>query len=394
MTDNGCCPACGSRDSRVFLDVPQVPVQSCRLVDSRADALDFPRGDLRLAFCNACGFIWNQAFDPALVDYAESYEETQGFSPRFRMFARELARRWVERYSLQDRRVLEIGCGKGEFLEEMLRAGAGRGTGIDPSLVPERLSAEARERATWIRDFFSESHLHVAADAVVCRHTLEHIAPVAEFLRLIRRSIGERPEVPVLFELPDVVRVLDEVAFWDIYYEHCSYFSAGSLARLFRRGGFDVLSVALEYDGQYLVLEARPDGEPSRSGPVPLEESVDELRAKVDRFVAAYRSTVERWSCELQQIGRRNERVVLWGGGSKAVAFLTALPRNSPVEYVVDINPHKHGKFIAGSGQEVVAPEFLSKYQPELVVAMNPIYLEEIQASLDHLDVPARLVAV
>ena len=59
-------------------------------------------------------------------------------------------------------------------------------------------------------------------------------------MRLVRGSIGDRPQVTVFFELPDMERVLVEQAFWDIYYEHCSYFTLGSLARLFRRTGFDV----------------------------------------------------------------------------------------------------------------------------------------------------------
>ena len=69
---------------------------------------------------------------------------------------------------------------------------------------------------------------------MLCRHTLEHIAPTGRFLRTIRNVIGDRSDTVVLFELPDAVRILREGAFWDINYEHCSYFSPGSLSRLFR----------------------------------------------------------------------------------------------------------------------------------------------------------------
>jgi hypothetical protein len=81
---------------------------------------------------------------------------------------------------------------------------------------------------------------------------------VAGFLGLVRESIGDRPEAVLLFELPDMGRILEERAFWDIYYEHCSYFTAGSLARAFGKAGFDVLDVYKVYDGQYLLIEARP----------------------------------------------------------------------------------------------------------------------------------------
>ena len=124
--------------------------------------------------------------------------------------------------------------------------------------IPERIDDPAAADIEWIVDFYDERYTHLDADVVICRHTLEHIPDVADFMSTIRRSIGDRPDTVVLFELPDVQRVLDEVAFWDIYYEHCSYFSLGSLARLFRRTGFEVLELSLEYDDQYLLIAARP----------------------------------------------------------------------------------------------------------------------------------------
>src|SRR4051812_15441199 len=220
--------------------------------------MSFPRGDLVLALCETCGFITNQAFDPTLSTYSAQYEETQGFSPHFRAFARDLAQRWIDTYGIHNKHVVEIGCGKGEFLELLCELGPNRGTGIDPSYRSDRLHSETARGIEFITERYSEAHGKLGGDVIVCRHTLEHIHPVAEFLELIRRSIGDRSKTLVLFELPDVVRVLEEVAFWDLYYEHCSYFSTGSLARLFRRTGFAPLDLWLDFDDQYILLEARP----------------------------------------------------------------------------------------------------------------------------------------
>ena len=159
---------------------------------------------------------------------------------------------------------LEIGCGKGEFLVMMCEEGAGRGIGIDPGTRPERIDSPAADRLTWIQDLYSDRYGFILTDAVVSRHTLEHIAPVGDMLTTIRRSIDNRMDTVVLFELPDVRRVLDEIAFWDIYYEHCSYFSAGSMARAFRTAGFDVVDLDLAFDDQYLLLAARPSASTPR----------------------------------------------------------------------------------------------------------------------------------
>jgi SAM-dependent methyltransferase len=381
MADLGECPSCASRALTVFHEQESVPVHSCRLVRTREQALAFPRGKLRLAFCPACAFITNTAYDPSLQDYGISYEETQGFSPRFRTFARELALRWIDRHDLRDRDVLEIGCGKGEFLALLCELGPNRGVGIDPAFVEERLDSPAAPRMRFITDVYSERYAGIAADAVVCRHTLEHIAPVGEFLALVRRTIGERDAV-VLFDLPDVVRVLREAAFWDVYYEHCSYFSPGSLARLFRRTGFDVLALERAYDEQYIVLEARPRAGKS-AGRLPLEESPEELEADVETFRRRFRETVERWRTTLAETRAAGRPVAVWGAGSKAVAFLTTLAADGEVACAVDVNPYKQGMYIAGTGHEVVSPAELRARRPGLVIAMNPVYMGEIRRDLD-----------
>ena len=83
---------------------------------------------------------------------------------------------------------------------------------------------------------------------------------------------------------------------------------------------------------------------------------------------------------------------MIWGAGSKGVSFLTNLGLRDEISYAVDINPYKTGKFMAGSGHEIVAPEFLVEYRPDLVVAMNPIYLGEIRATLDGLGLQPELI--
>src|SRR3954468_60144 len=384
------CPACGAHGLSVFYEVEQVPVHSCRLVDTREEADAFPTGSLRLAVCAVCGFVTNLAFDPSLQDYGLAYEETQGFSPRFNEFARELAERWVERYELRGKEVLEIGSGKGEFLVLLYELGVGRGVGMDPAFVPERVSSEAAERIEFVRDLYSERYGHLSGDAIVCRHTLEHIQPVAGFMRLIRRSLEGRRDAVLLFDLPDLLRVLREGAFWDVYYEHASYFSPGALARLFRREGFRVLDLDLAYDGQYIGIEARAgEGEP-----LALEEEPAVVAQAAEAFGETVAAQVERWRVELARVREGGGRTVIWGGGSKGVSFLTPTGAGDDVHGAVDVNPYKHGKFIAGTGHQVVGPEYLRDHPPELVVAMNPVYLDEIGRTLASLGVHARLTPV
>ncbi len=382
------CPACSGELLDVFHRQEEAPANSCLLLEDRAEATSFPTGSIELAMCRACGFITNIRFDPRLAEYSQRYEETQAFSPRFVQFARSLAQRWVDRHDLGDKTVLEIGCGKGEFLVMMADAGIGHGIGIDPGVHPERLNSAAGHHLSWIKDFYSEKYAHLEVDAIVCRHTLEHISPVGGFLAMLRQTIADRTDIPILFELPDVQRVLDEVAFWDVYYEHCSYFTAGSLARLFERSGFEVVDLEFAYDNQYLILEARPAPTGVQPQPWPVHD-LTAINGGIEHFRVEYGRTIDHWS---DRLAGTSGDVVIWGAGSKGVTFLAEVGER--ITAAVDINPHKHGMYMAGTGHEIIAPDRLRVMKPELVIAMNPIYIDEIQHNLDLLRVDAELVAL
>ncbi|HLR96221.1 MAG TPA: class I SAM-dependent methyltransferase [Jiangellaceae bacterium] len=393
------CPACGAAVGAPFYRCADVPVNSCLLVADERRALEFPRGDLDLVLCEACGFMFNARFEPEHTSYSPDYEETQGFSSVFSEFIRDLATRWVHRYGLTGKSVVEIGCGKGEFLVEMIRAGAARGVGIDPGVHPERVPDDVSDQVSWIQGFFPEDLPELDADAVVCRHTLEHIAPVGEWMRTVRAAIGDRSGTVVLFELPDTKRVLETGAFWDVYYEHCSYFTAGSLARLFRRTGFEVLDVRRAYDDQYLLIEARPSsstvGASAPGEPFPIEDDLAELGSSSAGFAATHTAMVEHWRGRLREVAAMGGRSVIWGSGSKGVAFLAALGDDAAlVTAAVDINPFKHGRYMAGTGHRIVAPKELIEIHPDLVVVMNETYLDEIGRDIEDLGVRTSLEAV
>jgi C-methyltransferase C-terminal domain len=182
-------------------------------------------------------------------------------------------------------------------------------------------------------------------------------------MRLIRRSIGD-----VLGHLLRALLVL-----------HLG------LARLFRRTGFEPDRIWKAYDGQYLLLEAYPAV--WGIGPrLPEEDDLKRTTRQVDRFVAAVEARIAELEYQLAQWRKAGKTVALWGSGSKVVSYLTTLNVTDEVEAVVDINPHKHGKFLAGTGHEIVAPDALQRLRPDCAVIMNGIYTEEIRADLGRLD--------
>jgi SAM-dependent methyltransferase len=376
-----------------FYELRNVPVHSVLLLTTKEEALDFPTGDVVLGFCQACGLISNLAFDPGLHDYSTDYESTQACSPTFNEFARRLAHYLIARYDLHDKDIVEIGCGQGEFLKLICELGGNRGIGFDPAHVPRESGNTVSDDVTFVQDFYSDRYADNHGDLICCRMTLEHVQQTAEFVRTVRRSIGERSDSVVFFQVPDVTRILREGAFWDIYYEHCSYFSAASLARLFQICGFEVMALWTDYGGQYLMIEARPSAAESQVA-LSRGEDLRDIARDIASFAANHAERVGMWRDRLERMSQAGQRVVVWGAGSKAVAFLTTLGIRDEIEYAVDINPRKHGTFLAGTGQETVAPEFLRAYGPDVVIVMNPVYEQEIRDDLKTMGLTPRVLTV
>jgi SAM-dependent methyltransferase len=385
------CPSCGQSGARVIYRAESVPVHSCVLLDTAAEARAFPRRDLELAFCETCGFVFNHLFDKSVMRYSTNFEESQHFSDTFSAFARKLAREIAEKCDVAGKQVLEIGCGKGEFLAELCAVGDAHGVGIDPGYRADSGRGQ-QVHVRYIVDFYSPRYKGLHADVILCRHTLEHIPDAQSFVRMIRESI-DGDDISIVFETPDALRVLKEGAFWDIYYEHCSYFSAGAHARLFRRENFDVTELSVVYNDQYIVQYARPAGAPTQAR-FRAEFDLPTMSALAGAFPTRVTNVKTAWETRIAQLVRRGDRIVLWGGGSKGVAFLTTLGLDQEIAAVVDVNPYKQGKFTPGTGHEVVAPAALEAIRPDIVILMNPIYADEVQSQLDKFEITAGILPV
>ncbi len=378
----------------VFFEISGVPVHCNLLWPSREAAVAAPRGDIRLGFCEACGMVYNVSFDPTLMEYSQQYENSLHFSPTFQRYARELATRLIEGYGLRGKQIIEIGCGRGDFLSMLCEGGRNRGLGFDPGHDGAAEGGTPPGSVTFASDSYSSAYATHKADLICCRHTLEHIADPHRFLLEIRRAIGPRTGTAVFFEVPNVLFTLRDLGVWDIIYEHCSYFSAPSLARLFEETGFTVREVYAAFGDQFLCLEGHAAAATTNRGGARSAEEIELLSTLVCAFGDDYRSQVEAWGRRLSQWLEAHRRIVLWGAGSKGATFLNVVEASGQIEYVVDVNPRKEGMYVAGSGQRIVPPDFLREYRPDVVLIVNPIYREEIGVMLGGMGVEAEVVTV
>jgi len=387
------CPGCGRENISVFFESRQLPVLCNILWPDRDQALSTPRADIRLAFCHHCGLIYNTCFNPEIQQYNNCYENSLHFSPRFRQYAENLAQQLVQSHQLYGKDILEIGCGQGQFLDLLTRLGNNKAVGFDPSFDADKSASPLNANVTVIPEAYPKHNCGLSADFICCRHVLEHIAGPLDFLRDLRDTIANRYETIVFFEVPNALYTFRDMGLWDIIYEHCSYFTADSLNNIFLSAGFKPLRLTKQYDGQFLTVTARPNcsGEVFADSPPPIQADIEDC---IHKFGSAHREKINFWHDKLRQLKHKNIPTVLWGAGSKGVTFLNTMETSGRlIEYVVDINPRKQGKFIGGTGQQIVSAKFLKSYQPEVIIIMNRIYQSEIEDTLQSLGLDAEILS-
>ncbi|MEW6521128.1 MAG: class I SAM-dependent methyltransferase [Thermodesulfobacteriota bacterium] len=335
--------------AKVLYKIEQLPVLQNRMYDTAAEARLCPKGDMILVENLETGLVYNEAFEPHLLKYDKHYQNEQAVSPFFRKHLDSVAE-IVER-AIGKESIIEIGCGKGFFLE-LLAAKGFDITGFDPAYE----GSDTRV----MKQYFTPE-LGIQAKGLVLRHVLEHIRNPVAFLSLLKQANGGRGKIYI--EVPCFDWICAHRAWFDIFYEHVNYFRLSDFHRMFGV----IHECGHLFGDQYLYVVAELS-----SLRVPRLDPNDRVNFPED-FLQG-----------LEDKGKnsKDRQYAIWGGSSKGVIFALLKERvNQHVNIVIDINPAKQGKFIPGTGLLVHSPE---KALPELsadaiIFVMNANYLEEIK---------------
>jgi len=335
----------------------QLPVLQNRMFASAEAARACARGDVVLVQSAENGLVFNGAFRPELVEYDADYQNEQGLSSAF---ARHLdAVLDVMRRHFAGRTLVEVGCGKGLFLERLLGAGFDV-TGLDPTYEGSNPRV--------IREFFTPA-VGIRAEGIVLRHVLEHVQDPVAFLAGLREANGGRGTIYI--EVPCLDWIASHHAWFDIFYEHVNYFRRVDFERMFGT----VHEAGHSFAGQYLYVVA--DLATLRAPRRPR----DDVFSLPPGFMSAIEQSRERLG-ESSGTAR-----AIWGGASKGVIFALLMERAGVrIDTVIDINPAKQGRYLAATGLRVQSPDEAMAHLPAgaEVFVMNSNYRDEIEALTAH----------
>jgi SAM-dependent methyltransferase len=368
------CPCCLDRSTTFYLGInKRCPVLNNVTYDTYDEAINSPIGQIDLACCNSCGLVFNASYDASLISYDASYNPSRSKSDTYMDYLDSIVEMLANDYLSRASRVLEIGCGHGEFLKKLSGSVGCSAEGYDTSYSGD---SEYKGNARFFGTCY-EGGNDASYDLLILRHVLEHIAKPKSFLEdlcsLAQLKRGSR----LFIEVPSFDWIMQKKAFYDITYEHCNYFTGSSLGGLMRLLGFEVEKTAEVFGGQYLACVGVKSSNSvlDKIEVLRFAESINEFK-EVKRKIF---NTVED-----------NDHVSVWGAAGKGVVFLSDLPENilGNISHVIDINTSKQGRYLAGSGKMVESPEILkSEKGKALILIMNEIYENEILNKLNSMNV-------
>ena len=329
--------------------------------------------NINLYGCNLCGFVFNQSFDPKKTKYSEDYDNTQDYSPYFYKYLTKKAIYLINRYQLKNKKVVEIGCGKGHFLKLLFDLGVKNIRGFDPAYV----NYDPIIDRLVLKKFFNKKNVKEPVDFIICRHVLEHITQPKDFISSIIDCLKNKGTM--YFEFPSLEWIVKNKVFFDFFYEHCNYFTKNTVVKLFSQLGFNNLVFKYGLNKQYFQLEI------GRSNKICQKQvNISYISNFINKEVVGYKKLID-------SLGN----FVVWGGGAKGVTFLNRLKIDyKKSRYLIDINPNKQNKYIPITGQKIVAPEILKKVDFDAILIMNPVYEKEIKSMAKKYNFIGRFILV
>ena len=384
------CPVCLNVDENIVLvSRKNVPTLQNVALGNREQAIGFPTGTLVMVRCADCSFVWNADFDQTKISYDDGYNNDVTYSKYYESHLEDMADRIIQSVAPgEDINYVEIGCGKADFLRLVVERAKGRcvsAVGFDPSFTSE---LKLPKGAVVHKTFFGPDQVKlipIETNIVCSRHTIEHVADAHGFVSALATPITT-PARKLFVETPDANWILENTAFQDFFYEHCSIYTPESMSKILGKYGLSANTTAV-YGGQYMWTEAVLAGDKLRLKDTDSSQEASQDLAKA--YVLKSLEVLNEWSSFIREQSEKGP-VAIWGGASKGVTFTLLMSQlhDASIKIVcaIDLNETKQNCFMPVTGAPIVSPEDAKNMGVATIIVMHPNYLGEIKRMLKKLN--------
>ena len=271
---------------------------------------------------------------------------------------------WVKLHDLWGKRVIEIGCGRGEYMDMMEQSGA-LVFGVEHK--PESVQEGRRAGHQIFEGFLEKEQTRIEGapyDGFYCMNFLEHIPAPGVFLRSIAKNLSRGAYG--LVEVPDFGMMLEKSLYSELIQDHLSYFTPQTLENVLRQNGFDVLSMKTIWYGYILSAEVQKRKTIDING---FSRKREDLKRQMADF--------------LDQQHKQGKKVAVWGAGHQALANLSLLDMGEKIECVIDSAAFKQGKYTPATHLPILSPQRLREGDIGMVIIMAAGYSHEVKAIIE-----------
>jgi 2-polyprenyl-3-methyl-5-hydroxy-6-metoxy-1,4-benzoquinol methylase len=310
--------------------------------------------DLEVRQCSGCGLV-QLGNEP--VPYFREVIRAAGFSDEMKAFRRDQFRNFIQEHTLQRKQILEVGCGRGEYLSILHELDV-KATGLE---YAEASVASASQHGLHVlQGFFSgDGQLLPSApyDAFLMFSFLEHLPDPNGTLRTIRANLSE--EGVGIVEVPNFDMILSKDLFSEFIGDHLFYFTQDTLKATLTRNGFEVLRCEEVWHNYILSATVRKRQKLDLSR---FDTRQEQLKAELEAFINRFSP----------------RQVAVWGAGHQALAVLALADLGGKLKYIIDSAPFKQGRFTPATHLPIVSPETLDSDPVEGIIVMAASYSDEV----------------